>query len=54
MINNFSLKYCTKCVIPNSRPDINFDKKGICSACNNAKVKKKLTGQKKEKNFSKY
>ena len=42
MINNFSLKYCTKCVIPNSRPDINFDKKGICSACNNAKVKKKI------------
>ena len=53
MINNFSLKYCTKCVIPNSRPDINFDKKGICSACNNAKVKKKINWSNRRKEFFK-
>ncbi len=29
------LKYCTKCLIPDSKPDIIFNKDGICSACTN-------------------
>lgn len=29
------LKYCTKCLIPNSKPDISFNEKGICNACIN-------------------
>lgn len=28
------VKYCTKCVISNQRPRINFDEHGVCSACN--------------------
>lgn len=27
------MKYCTKCVMPNTRPGISFDSKGVCSAC---------------------
>ena len=27
------MKYCVKCVMPNTRPGISFDEKGICSAC---------------------
>ncbi len=29
------LKYCTKCLIPNSKPDISFNKNGVCNACIN-------------------
>ena len=28
-----NIKRCTKCVCPNTRPRITFNKKGICSAC---------------------
>ena len=28
------LKYCTKCVMPNTKPDLRFDEEGVCSACN--------------------
>ncbi|MDZ5471961.1 N-acetyl sugar amidotransferase [Bacillus sp. 31A1R] len=27
------MKYCTKCVMPNTRPGIYFDEEGICQAC---------------------
>ena len=27
------MKYCKKCVMPDTRPGITFDKNGICSAC---------------------
>jgi len=27
------MRYCTKCVMPETRPGITFDKKGVCSAC---------------------
>ena len=28
------MKYCIKCLQPDTRPNIKFDKKGICPACN--------------------
>lgn len=27
------LKYCTKCVMPQTKPDLHFDDQGVCSAC---------------------
>lgn len=27
------LRYCKKCVMPNTKPDLFFDGKGVCSAC---------------------
>lgn len=27
------MKYCTKCVMPDTRPGITFNEKGVCSAC---------------------
>src|SRR4051794_12909345 len=27
------LKYCRKCVMPETKPDLSFDKDGVCSAC---------------------
>lgn len=34
------LVYCKKCVTPDSRPKIHFDKDGICSACVSAQEKR--------------
>lgn len=28
------MKFCKKCVLPNTKPGMIFDEKGICSACN--------------------
>ena len=36
------IKYCKKCVTPNTRPKIEFNEKGICSACISAKQKNKV------------
>ena len=57
------VKFCSKCVISNQRPNssvefknksqkktgIQFDKNNICSACNYHEVKKKLIGIKEIK-----
>ncbi len=29
------LRYCTNCVMPDSKPDLKFDAHGVCSACRN-------------------
>lgn len=34
------MKYCTKCVMPDTRPGISFDEQGICSACRSHEKKK--------------
>jgi len=27
------LIYCTRCVMPNTKPDLSFDEEGVCNAC---------------------
>ncbi len=27
------IKYCKKCVMPNTRPGIKFDEEGVCYPC---------------------
>ena len=34
-----NLKRCTKCVLPETMPYINFDIKGVCNYCNNYKIR---------------
>ena len=36
------LKYCKKCLIPDSKPDIHFDQEGVCNACRNFEIRKKV------------
>jgi hypothetical protein len=33
------MKYCKKCVMPDTRPGIKFNEDGICSACENYEKK---------------
>ena len=49
-----SIKFCKKCVAPNTRPRISFDEDGICNACSFVKVKKKQTGMKGRMNSKKF
>ena len=29
------LRYCTRCVMPDTKPDLSFDAEGVCNACRN-------------------
>lgn len=40
------MKKCTKCVMPETKPGISFNKKGVCNACQNAELKKKVINYK--------
>ena len=33
------MKYCKKCVMPDTKPDLFFDKEGVCDACRSAEAK---------------
>jgi len=46
------IRYCTKCLFPETKPDLYFNKKGICSACIAAKAKdKSIDWDQREKDF---
>ncbi len=36
------MKFCTKCIMPNTRPGITFDSNGVCIACQNNEKKKSI------------
>lgn len=33
------MRYCTKCVMPDTRPDLQFDSEGVCDACRSSERK---------------
>lgn len=41
------IKYCKKCVMPNTRPGIVFDSEGVCSACRNYEKRKTIDWKKR-------
>jgi len=47
------IKYCTKCMMPNTKPDLNFDEKGICAACNSFFRRKSIDWKQREKELHK-
>ena len=36
------MKYCKKCLMPDTRPGISFNEEGVCSACQNYEIEKAL------------
>ncbi len=52
------MKYCKKCLYPDTKPQLIFDENGICSACNNSDLKDNINWIEKEnelkKNLEKY
>ena len=43
------MKYCKKCVNPDTRPGIQFDSEGVCNACRYAEKKKNVIDWKARK-----
>lgn len=41
------MKYCTKCVMPDTRPGITFNEKGVCSACQSYERRKTINWEKR-------
>jgi N-acetyl sugar amidotransferase len=36
------IRYCTNCVMPETKPDLHFDENGVCSACRNFKKREAI------------
>ena len=47
------MKFCKKCVYPETKPDLTFDSDGICDACRSAQLKEKINWRDREKEFGK-
>ena len=45
------MKYCKKCLYPSTKPQLQFDERGICSACNNQKLKNEVNWVKKKEDL---
>jgi len=45
------MRYCVKCLYPNTKPDLFFNDKGVCSACTAFEAREKTDWGKREKEF---
>ena len=46
------MKYCKKCILPDTRPNINFNEDGICDACCSSEQKINIDWPKRESQFN--
>jgi len=46
-----TFQYCNKCVMPNTKPDLSFDKEGVCDACRSAELKDTIDWNARQKEF---
>lgn len=46
--------FCKKCVMPNTRPSIQFDENGVCEACNNYEKKEHTDWNKRYKELEEF
>jgi N-acetyl sugar amidotransferase len=44
-LNDLKMKYCKKCVMPDTRPGLSFNEEGICSACQSFDNRKNVNYQ---------
>lgn len=45
------IKYCTNCLFPSTKPDLVFNKDGVCNACTNYFNRPKINWKDREKEF---
>src|SRR5258705_12539222 len=45
------MKYCTECLYPDTKPDIVFNKDGVCSACTAFKAREQVDWSVGEREF---
>jgi N-acetyl sugar amidotransferase len=46
-----SLRYCTRCLYPDSKPDLKFDHRGVCSACQGYENRKAVDWDRRRAEF---
>ena len=47
------MKFCKKCVLPNTKPGITFDSQGVCSACRSVEKKHEIDWETRSKSLNK-
>lgn len=47
------MKYCTRCLYPDTKPDLSFNEEGVCSACLAFDARKEIDWGKREDEFRK-
>ena len=47
------MKYCVRCVLPETKPDLTFNEKGVCDACQSTELKKRIDWKSRKKEFEK-
>ena len=45
------MKYCKRCVLPDTKPGLNIDDNGICSACRMVEIKKTINWEERQQNL---
>ncbi len=45
------MKYCTKCIIPDTRPNISINSDGVCNACESHATRPDIDWKQREKHF---
>jgi len=45
------MRYCTRCLIPETRPNITFDEVGVCNACRAHETRREIDWAAREKNL---
>jgi len=45
------MKYCTKCLYPDTKPDLSFNEEGVCSACTAYEAREGIDWGKRQKEF---
>lgn len=39
---NRSIRYCVRCVMPETKPDLHLDEEGVCNACRSYENRKEV------------
>ena len=47
------IKYCKKCVMPNTKPKLRFDEEGVCNASRNFENRKEINWEERKKSLEK-
>ena len=45
------MRYCTNCVMPDTKPDLSFDDQGVCNACRNYQERTGIDWDQRKKDF---
>lgn len=46
------MKYCTNCVMPDTKPDLKFDEHGVCSACRSFQERREVDWSQRKQELS--